>query len=83
MTLTENSSVIMNDTQESIQPETAVGHTSVCKIPLKLNQCFHLLMEKPLGCYFQVQPKKHLFTYPQGDTSGLRKPRKDKYQSYH
>ena len=24
--------------------------------------------------------QKHLFLYPQGDRSGLRKPKKDKYQ---
>ena len=27
-----------------------------------------------------VQPEKHLFQYPQGDRSGLRKPKKDKHQ---
>ena len=42
-------------------------------------------MEKPLGCYFQIQSpyyrrhsetRKDLFLYPQGDRSGLRKPKK-------
>ena len=41
------------------------------------------------GCYFQVQSpyyqtaqcnQKTLFPYLQGDRSGLRKPKKDKYQ---
>ena len=58
------------------------------KMSLKLPQYFKLLMEKPRGRYFQVQPtirwhsatREHLFLYPQGDRSGLRKPKKDKYQ---
>ena len=56
---------------------------------LKLPWYFYLLMEKPLGRYFQVQSpyyqaaqcnQKTLFPYLQGDRSGLRKPKKDKYQ---
>ena len=53
---------------------------------LKLPRYFYLLMEKPLGCYIQVRglltirqhsaTRKHLFQYPQGDRSGLRKPKK-------
>ena len=52
---------------------------------LQLPQYFHLLMEKPLGCYFQVrspnyqvaQPnQKTPIPNPQGDRSGLRKPKK-------
>ena len=62
-----------------------------CKnMGLKLPWHFYLLMEKPLGCYFQVlsnTTKKHLFLCPQGDGSGLRKPKKDKHtttnHSYH
>ena len=55
---------------------------------LKLPQYFYLLMEKPLGHYFQVQSltirwhiatRKHMFQYPQGDRSGLRKSKKDKH----
>ena len=53
----------------------------------------YLLMEKPLGHYFQIwslkyqaaqhrATKKHLFLYPQGDGSGLRKPKKDKHQHW-
>ena len=52
---------------------------------LKLPRYFYLLMEKPLGRYFQVRSpyyqaaqcnRKHLFLYPQGDRSGLGKPKK-------
>ena len=41
---------------------------------LKLPQYFHLLMEKPLGRHSAT--RKHLFLYPQGYRSGLRKPKK-------
>ena len=53
---------------------------------LKLSQYFYLLMEKPLGCYFQVwspyimrhsAARKFLFLYTQGDRSGLKKPKKE------
>ena len=37
-------------------------------------------MEKPFGCYQNNATKKHLFLYPQGDRSGLKKPKKDKHQ---
>ena len=56
---------------------------------LKVPRYFYLLMEKLLGCHFQVQypyyqaaktTKKHIFSYPQGDRSDLRKPIKDKNQ---
>ena len=50
---------------------------------LKLPRYFYLLMEKPLGCYFQVQSPyyqaaqcNHLFLYPQDGRSGLGKPKK-------
>ena len=62
-------------------------------VALKLPQCFYLLMEKALVHYFKFglltirwhsAIRKHLFLYPQGDRSGLRKPKKDKHQhSYH
>ena len=55
--LTENSSVIINDTQA---PEKyphhwnkLQGHTSVHNMTLKLPQYFYLPLEKPLGSYFQ------------------------------
>ena len=56
---------------------------------LTLPQYFYLLIEKPLGCYFQVWSpyyqaaqcnQKTPIPYPQGDRSGLRKPKKDKHQ---
>ena len=54
---------------------------------LKLPWYFDLLMEKPLGCYFGVLTirrhsvaKRHVFRQPQGDRSGLGKPKKDKGQ---
>ena len=59
-------------------------------IALKLPQYFYLLMEKLLGHYFQVRSpyyqatqcnQKHLFLYPQGDRSGLGKPKKDKHHT--
>ena len=54
----------------------------------KLSRYFYLMMEKPFGQYFQVwslyrqhhATTKHLFLYPQGDRSGLRKPKKNKHQ---
>ena len=65
-------------------------------IALKLPQYFYLMMEKTFGCYFHVQSpyyqetqcnKKHLFLHPQGDRSGLKKPKKsisiDIKYSYH
>ena len=48
----------------------------------KPTSTFYLLMEKPLDCCFQVclliirchsAPRKHVFLYPQGDRSSLRK----------
>ena len=58
---------------------------------LKLARFFHLMLEKPLGCHLQVrspdnqaaqcnQKTPTVFLYPQGDSSGLRKPKKDKHQ---
>ena len=55
---------------------------------LKLPWYFYLLMEKPLGFFFQVRSpiklnsatRKDIFLYPLGDRSGLRKPKKDKNQ---
>ena len=53
---------------------------------LKLPRYFYLLMEKPLGRYFEVwspyyqvaqRNQKHLSLYHQGDRSGLRKPKKE------
>ena len=50
---------------------------------LKLPQYFYLLMEKPLGCYFQVWSpyyeaarcnQKTPIPYSQGERSGLGKP---------
>ena len=55
---------------------------------VKLPWYFYLLMEKPLGCYSKFglhtirqhsATRKH-FQYPQGNRSGLRKPKKDKHQ---
>ena len=54
---------------------------SCANMTLKL----YLLMEKPLGCYFQIPSpsrwhsatRKHLVLYLQGDRSGLRKPKKE------
>ena len=58
---------------------------------LKLPRCFYLLMEKPLDRYFQVwssyyqaaqcNQKTPIPVYPQGDRSGLGKPKKDKHQT--
>ena len=85
-----NSSVVTNDTQG---PQKYPHHQSCrdafpcANMALKLPQYFYLLMEKPLGRYFQVQSpyirwhsatRKHLFLYPQGDRSDLGKPKKDK-----
>ena len=47
------------------------------KMATKLLQYFYLLMEKPLGRYFQVgstyyATRKHPVLYLQGDRSGLR-----------
>ena len=51
------------------------------KMATNLLQYFYLLMEKPLGRYFQVglltirwhsATRKHPFLYLQGDRSGLR-----------
>ena len=56
---------------------------------LKLPWYFYLLTEKPLGRYFQVWSpcyqaaqcnEKTPILYPQGDRSGLRKPKKGKHQ---
>ena len=55
---------------------------------LKLPQYFYLLMEKPfatskfdlLTIRWHSATRKHLFPYPQGDRSGLGKPKKDKHQ---
>ena len=49
---------------------------------LKLPQYFYLLMEKPLGRYFQVCLLQAA-QYPQGDRSGLGKPKKDKHHTNH
>ena len=54
----------------------------------KLSWYFYLMMEKPFGQYFQVRSlykqhratTKYLFLYPQGDRSGLRKPKKNMHQ---
>ena len=62
---------------------------SFLNMPLKLPQYFYLLMEKPLGCSSKLglltirchsAPRKHLFLYPPGDSSDLRKPRKDNHE---
>ena len=59
VTLIENSSVITNDTQEPqkypYHRKQLWSHTSMSNMALKLSQYFHLLMEKPLGHYFQVR----------------------------
>ena len=56
---------------------------------LKLPRYFYLLMEKPLGCNFQVWSlyyqaaqcyQKTPILDPQGDSSDLKKPKKDKHQ---
>ena len=53
---------------------------------LKLPWYFYLLMENPVGCYSKFDTltirwhsaiRKHLFLYPQGDSSGLKKPKKE------
>ena len=61
-------------------------HTrSSCRVGTKTTPYFDLLMEKPLGCCFQVRSpydqvvqcnRKHLSLYPQGDRSGLGKSKK-------
>ena len=91
MTLTENISVIINDTKgpqkyPSHRKKSRRDALPYANMALKLPQYFYLLMEKPLGCYFQVwslpttklhsATRKHLFLYAQGDRSGLRKPKK-------
>ena len=59
VTLTENSSVITNDPQgpwkHPHHQNKLLGHMSMHSMALKLPQYFYLLMEKPLGCYFQVR----------------------------
>ena len=54
---------------------------------LKLPQYFYLLMEKPLGRYFQVWPPYYQAAQcnqkapiPVSSRSGLGKPKKDKHQ---
>ena len=47
---------------------------------LKLPLYFYLLMEKPLGCYFQGG---RYFPYAQGDGSGLGMPKNDKHHTNH
>ena len=53
---------------------------------LKLPWYFYLLMENPVGCYPKFDTltirwhsaiRKHLFLYPQGDSSVLKKPKKE------
>ena len=67
-----------------------LGHTSMCNMALKLYQYFYLLMEKPLGHYFQVRSpyyrmaqcnQKAPIPVPSRRQvrSGLRKPKKDKH----
>ena len=71
---------------------TATDHRNIhttgnsCDMALKLSQYSYLLMEKPLGRYFEVWSpyyqvaqwnQKHLSLYHQGDRSGLRKPKKE------
>ena len=65
---------------------------------LKLSRYFYLLMEKPQrprgllvsnSKFGLITPnaaqcnQKHLFLYPQGDRSGLRKPKKDRQEHQH
>ena len=48
---------------------------------IKLSQYFYMLMEKPPGCYFQVQsPYYQAAVQPENTRSGLRIPKKDKDQ---
>ena len=56
---------------------------------LKVPQYFYLLMEKPIGRYFQVLfpyyqatmcNQKTPISYRQGDRSGFTKSKKDKHQ---
>ena len=59
VTLTENLSVVTNDTRDLRNIHTTGNSCrdalSCMNMALKLTQYFYLLMEKPLGRYFQVQ----------------------------
>ena len=58
VTLTESSSVKSNDTQRPRKyphhQKYLWRHTSMRDMALKMSRYFYLMMEKPLGCYFQV-----------------------------
>ena len=74
-------------------PEIVVGTHFHVWYGTKVTLVYLLLMEKPLGHYFQVRSpyyqgatRKHLFLYPHGGRSGVRKPKKIRInvnQSYH
>ena len=73
--LTENSLVVTNDTQ---------GPPEIADMALQLPQYFYQPMEKilvatskfgVLTIRWHSATRKHLFLYPQGDRSGLRKPK--------
>ena len=59
VTLTENSSVVTNDTQwprkYPHQWKYLLGHTSIHNMALRLSQYFYLLMETSRDHYFQVR----------------------------
>ena len=89
--LTENSSVVTNDTQ---RPQKYLQNwkylqerTTMRKIALQLPWYFYLLMEKPLGCYFQVWYLCYLAALcsqeiptPVSSTWQVRSEKKDKHQ---
>ena len=67
MTLTENSSVVTNDTYRPLRNIHTTRSSCRDALPcmnmaLKLPQYFYLLMEKPLGCYIQVWSPYYLAT---------------------
>ena len=76
VTLTENSLVVTNDTQ---------GPPEIVDMALQLPQYFYQPVGKilvatskfgVLTIRWHSATRKHLFLYPQGDRSGLRKPKK-------
>ena len=90
MTFTENSSLVMNDTQGPRKyphnRENLHGHTSICNIAIKLLWCFHLLTRSLVATSKYGLPtirrhsatRKHLFVYLKDNGSGLKKQTKKK-----
>ena len=95
--LSENSSVVTNDTQgprihitgRYTPSGLAVGTHFYMQHGTKTIPMFLQADAEPLVCYFQVRSpyyqahsatRKRLFLHPQGDRSGLRKPKRDKHQ---